>query len=155
MKSTDIMAIYGAIIATAALGWQIISWCKERPRLRIDIKTDMVLSADGISYAKEKNSGVEKKVLFIHITNLGNLPTTLLYIRIKTKNAGWVNISYTNPDFPLPMCLEPGKIWRTQKKYTELTQEVLDSAKDHPLFVEVSHSFSDKPAQKTFEISTI
>ena len=55
MTTTDIFASYGAIIATLALGWQIIIWLKTYPKLIINIRPNMEIACDNISYKPSKN----------------------------------------------------------------------------------------------------
>lgn len=113
---TDILAVWGAFIATMVLIWDIVKWKTSGPRLIFDAKPNWHL------YNDLKIPSDENLVMF-SVTNIGDRQTTInnigfyhyknrLYKFIKKSDE---NAIVVNPggafNMSFPYILEPGKEW--------------------------------------------
>ena len=129
MKLIEIVAWYGAFIATLVLLWDIYKWKRSGPIINVSISPDMEL----ISNVPDRLKG--KILIFVQVVNSGNMDTTLTHLVIfhyssffkkiiKKKNMQAIVVSalYT----PLPYVLESGKIWQggilQDKKLEEMSR---------------------------------
>jgi hypothetical protein len=69
----DPIAIYAAIIASVALGWQIFTWLRNGPRLRIRAFPNEVLL--GRAHAPD-----DRLHIVLNVVNVGNAETTLTHM---------------------------------------------------------------------------
>jgi len=90
---TEIVAWYGATVATVVLVWDIWKWSRRQARLRVQI-TDRVFYPDdpGPVLKTEKTANGEIKTYagyyHVEVTNIGELPTTILSASATTRAAG-------------------------------------------------------------------
>lgn len=110
---TDILALWGAILSTIVLVWDIAKWHLSGPKLRLNVNTGM----------KSVNIPEYEGKTLIHatITNYGDRPTTLTHLVFKHYPKGqkrfrrqadknlWVG--NPSPAVPLPYELKPGQMW--------------------------------------------
>jgi len=128
--STEVVAWYGAIVATAVFVWNIWTWTRRQARLRVQIR-GRVFYPDGTVLETEKTANGETKVYatyyHVEVTNIGELPTTILGASATTRAAGvldrlqaWrysvVGEFGTHAFFPHnqktpPHTLGPGEVW--------------------------------------------
>ena len=128
--STEGVAWYGAIVATVVFVWDIWKWSRRQARLRIKI-TPLVCYPDGeiTSVQKTAHGEVREFATYYHIevTNIGELPTTVLGATATTASAGILGrvrawrrrqrgiFGYTgliaHAGKTLPHVLGPGEVW--------------------------------------------
>ena len=144
--ATDIVAWWGAIIATTVLVWDIYKWRTSGARIRLLVQSGMKLFGDP---DMEDDTFITFKV-----TNIGDRPTTItavgfrhyetLFSRLRKKvNKACI---ITNPEFNhqrLPYVLEVGEEWMGGTKQTD---EFVDMAINGYLIVEVCDSVHEKPS---------
>jgi len=107
------IALYGALISTIVLLWDIYKWKNSGPKIIGKIKTNMI----GIDDLKYKN----ENLILVTISNIGDKPTTVTSLTLSfynsaiskilkiSKNHYWVETpSYSNPT---PYLLRSGSEW--------------------------------------------
>jgi hypothetical protein len=148
MTITTILAIYGSVVATATLLWNVFEWYEDKPRLIADIKTDMFMdeSKNFATLDQENQYSNNEKSVGIEIKNIGKTPTTLKFIAIQP----YVNNKRESIAFPLifanlPAVLRPGELW---SGFVPNQEKLYNHSKNSDLFIEIHHSFSKKPLTK-------
>ena len=151
---TDILAVWGAFIASFVLLWDIYKWKTSGPRIHIDVKTNMCLYGDP---AVPKN---EEHVMCT-VINRGDRPTTINILGVysyknklkkllrKTEAKGIIVNPGSFSGKPLPYVLEPGKEWTGLGKQKNLV-EIGGKNEIYEIVVYMSHK--NKPTQKAFRI---
>lgn len=91
---TITIAIYGAILSTIAIGWNIYNNLQDRPKIKISTK---------FGFMAGDNS--EKTFLFIKAINRGRRPITLSSVGIRCEKNDLLNLK----TFSLPSELNEGK----------------------------------------------
>ncbi len=153
MSITSILSDYN-FFSGFALAWGIFEWYSYKPKLRIDIKTDMVKDKSGkILVIDHKNEhDHDKKGISIQVVNVGKVPTTIRYITIQQYKRGifrkerqpieYLLNKFTSESSSMPTVLKPGEIWlglyNDQAYFFKLSKEFT-------LETQVHHSFSKKP----------
>jgi hypothetical protein len=121
MGSTDVVAWWGAVIATLVLLWDVVKWLNSGANL----KSRMVLNThydDGKVKEREKTEHGEtityETYCHVEVVNTGSLPTTVMGIRAThSKNKSGMQMSVTQQVFTehfgkkLPHVLGPGEVW--------------------------------------------
>ncbi|MBW7469462.1 hypothetical protein [Marinobacter sp. F4218] len=169
MGSTDVVAWWGAVIATLVLLWDVVKWLNSGASL----KSRIVLNThydDGEVIKREKTEHGEtityESYCHIEVVNTGSLPTTVMGIRAThSKNKSGMQMSVTQQVFTehfgknLPHVLGPGEVWSCRlpmDRYSNLfehgTPEVRlsVSTKSKPLVIRASKS-ANKALQPTAE----
>lgn len=156
MQTQEFISIYGAIVATVVFLWRVLEWFGEKPRLRIEVKTDMFQDTSGNFLVRDQQRAYthDKKGIAIEIVNIGKMPTTIKFISIQPYRRLWcfkerhikAYLFKPHPNEPqLPKILNPGEIWSG----FNLDQAEFFALKNKfTLFVEVDHSFSQKPSKE-------
>ena len=146
LTSTDIVAWWGAILATTVLVWDIYKWKTSGSKLRLLVQTGMKLMGDPET---EDDTFVTFKV-----TNIGDRPTTITVVGFKYYKS-WLDkyrnktdkaFVIPNPQFNhqvLPYILEVGQEWMGGTKQTD---DVIDMAKNGYLILELCDSVHKKPS---------
>ncbi len=106
---TDILAAWGALIATSILIWDVIKWRRQRPVISI--------LTTGIGY--ERNSVVEQFFALIDLSNIGSIPTTITNLTIESyldeesfsQKKYQDKTSFTKED-GIPYTLKVGDCWQ-------------------------------------------
>ncbi|NQZ83345.1 MAG: hypothetical protein HRT52_20265 [Colwellia sp.] len=88
MGNTEIVAWWGAILASLVLGWDIIKWFQSGPKLKKRISLNIRYD-DSKVIKKEKHENGEsvfyEEYCHIELVNVGTLPTTIMGITAKHK----------------------------------------------------------------------
>jgi hypothetical protein len=110
---TDILALWGAILSTTVLVWDIAKWRMAGPKLQLTVNFDM------------KSVGIpqyEGKILITaYVVNNGDRSTTITHMAFAHYKSLWdflrnktdKNLLVMNPntDLRLPYELKPGRMW--------------------------------------------
>ncbi|SRR6266581_9065706 len=86
--STENVAWYGAIVATAVFAFDIWKWARRRARLRVRITKNVFYDDGGFSKVEQTPHGEVKTGIpyyHIEIANIGELPTTILGVSATTR----------------------------------------------------------------------
>lgn len=110
MQASNIVAWWGAIIATTVLIWDVLKWLKTGAKIKARIKLLALYSPE-----IERESKIEN-VCYIELINTGTTATTLLNIELTNKNKkGQLKVSLTKPAFnvlhgkSIPCTINPGE----------------------------------------------
>jgi len=91
MPSTELVAWYGAVVATVVFLFDVWKWARHRAALRVTIRPN-VCYHDGEVEKVEKTdhgeTGTLKIYFHIEVTNVGELPTTLMGVSSTTRFRG-------------------------------------------------------------------
>jgi len=121
---TDILAVWGAFIATLVLLWDIYKWIISGAKVVFRVTPNRLILGDNNDFSEDK------KYIHMEAINNGERPTTL------TKTAAcyyknWLNRIQRKPEAQfyikaggdkLPYLLEPGKIWNGFADQAKLEQ---------------------------------
>ena len=152
MSITSILRDYD-FFAGFALAWGIFEWYSYKPKLRIDLKTDMVVDNRGFAILDQKNEHTQQeKGISIEVVNIGKVPTTLKFLAVQPYKRGIFRKKrhplssllkkFTAESAPMPIVLKPGEIW--SGFYADQTH-FFNLSEKFTLETEVHHSFSKKP----------
>lgn len=144
---TDILALWGAILSTVVLVWDIAKWRMAGPKLRLTVSTGMK------AFNMPEYEG--KMLVLASVVNYGDRPTTLTHMILlryittwrrvrgkKTAGAIWI----PNPgQQPLPYELKPGTTWTGIAVQTEEVSAMLDN---EGLVCTIYHSHRTRPIKK-------
>ena len=119
--STEIVAWWGAIVATLVLAWDVIKWLRTGPKIRGSVTLD-VTYGDGelLSTESTPHGRVSKYQDYcnIEVVNTGSQPTTILDISATHKKHkdgfkfGATGIAFKEHfGKTLPHVLGPGEVW--------------------------------------------
>jgi hypothetical protein len=148
---TEIVAWWGAVIASLVLVWDVYKWARQGPKLRINVRPNM--QTYGISEYEEGTYVV------VDAVNVGSLPTTISIIGLTYyKNTFYRLIRKAEAHFvspspvltqPLPFLLEPGRQWTGGLIQNE---ELEKMAKEGVLLCLVYDAWHKKPYKKRINI---
>ncbi|MFN6414690.1 MAG: hypothetical protein ACK4V2_02830 [Pseudomonadota bacterium] len=154
----DLIGMYAACVATIVFIWDVAKWFYQKPRLRIEIKTDMALDPSGKYLILDQKNAYshDKKGIAIEIVNMGKMPTTLKFVAIQPyikdyffkrskRHTNPYILSFSSQSSELPKVLNPGEIWSS---FTLNQAEIFKLKNQHALILEIHHSFSKNPAIK-------
>lgn len=141
---TDLVAWWGAVIATLILVWDIIKWKKTGTKLRLSVSSGMKVANDP--------ELEEDDFIMIIVTNVGDRPTTITQVALKFYNNRWRNLinrptqQFIIPTFalkekPLPHVLGVGLEWMELFKQD---LEIEEMARTGILVCSVSDAVSTK-----------
>lgn len=153
LTGTDIVAWWGAVIATIVLSWDIYKWKTSGPRLKFKVTPNMLVVGDP---AREG-----KTFISANATNIGDRPTTITNLVIQHYN-NYFNMFRHKPSTsmivvapntarPLPFVLQPGQVWQG---LAIQDQELEKLAKDGYLVCGLCHSHSDKEINRRIDLKT-
>ena len=143
LKGIDIVAWWGAIVATVVLVWDIYKWKNSGPKIRFTVRPGMMIVGDP----------TRKGQLFIstEATNIGDRPTTITnlviqhYISyfdmIRHRPKASMLVAEPSTAQPLPFILQPGVVWQG---LAPQTLEIEQLANDGYLVCGLCHSHSEK-----------
>lgn len=121
MESTQIVAWWGAVVATLVLLWDVLKWVRSGPRLKTRVALN-IHYGDGKVISKEKidNGDIVTYEQYCHIelVNVGDMPTTVMGISCTHKEKrGFGQAGLTQQAFTehygkkLPHVINPGEVW--------------------------------------------
>jgi hypothetical protein len=141
------VAVYAAIVATAALALEVRRWVETHPKLVISVMPrGTIVNAQGPS---------EEKYLFVTVLNRGNSPTTITHFELfEFKN--WMHrwrfcpnehIFISDLRFPgtranIPFLIPPGGTWQGAAPHEPSLSELMQSRR---LYVGIRASHSNRP----------
>ena len=119
MQPLEIVAWWGAIVATTVLVWDIIKWLRSGPKIRASAVMPTTYNdskAEGIETKNGTTETTYTEFCHIEVINSGVLPTTILEFTIThKKNKASFNVSNSNYTptlgYKLPQVLHPGGVW--------------------------------------------
>ncbi len=145
---TGFLAIWGAVLSTIAIAWDVYKWRKSGPNLCMRVMADMK------SYNLPQYEG--KTLVVAVVTNRGDRPTTITHLglafydtwwkailRKKASASGWVAIP--NPAQPVPFELKPGAEWTG---IVEQNTELEDQVRNGWAYVTIYHSHAKRPIRQ-------
>jgi hypothetical protein len=146
MNSTTFVAWWGAILSSAAIGWDIYKYRTAGPKLRLDVSTGM--EANMPAYKG-------KTLVMGNVTNYGDRPTTLTHFAFQGYDRKWrfwkarradqsALVQTPNMVQSLPFELKPGAVWTgialQEKLETWGTKGII--------YLYIHHSHKKKPLRK-------
>jgi hypothetical protein len=150
MSTTDIVAWWGAVLATIVFLWDIYKYKAAGPRLRFTVQTGMAIFND------PRYEG--QTLVFANVINYGDRPTTirnlcyfyfekrrLLRELLRRKPDGKFIVLNQNHDQQLPYELKPGTEWRG---FGIQDAGVEKMAQTGVLEMVVYHTHSNKPVRQ-------
>lgn len=143
----DIVAWWGAIVATIVLVWDIYKWWTSGPRIKFVARPNSLVVGDPTRRGH--------KFISANATNIGDRPTTITnlvlqhyktYIQmLRHKPSTSMVVLDPNPSQPLPYVLHPGAVWQG---LAEQAFELEELTKTGYLVCGLCHSHSDKEIDK-------
>ena len=142
---TGFLAIWGAVLSTVAIVWDVYKWRTTGPNLQMRLMTDME------PYNVPEYEGMTLVVAVV--TNRGDRPTTITHLGLAHYNAWWKAMlrkkATTSAFIPTPSTtqrvpfeLKPGVEWSGM---IEQNKELEAMAREGWLYVTVYHSHERKP----------
>ena len=151
LDTTDVVAWWGAVVATSVLVWDIYKWKTSGARLRMRVSTGMVMTGNSFW----NTDSPDKRHIVVNLSNYGDRSTTLThlcfhsypnwYARLRNRPQNSFVAANPNPSQPLPHELKNGNIWMG---ITDQTPDFVGYAKDGFLEAEVTHSHSTKTIKR-------
>ena len=144
MNATTLAAWVGATTGIGGLLWDFYKWRTRGPRLIVFGRADIVLRLAPPS---------DPHQLSIHISNIGNAPTTITNLGLALYDSWWKRLRHRcNEAFvtipstarPMPHKLDVGAEWIGMVMQDERVNQMLRTGN---LWVEVYHSFSNRPVR--------
>jgi hypothetical protein len=144
MTASDWAAWVGAVAGVLALGWEIVKWAREGPRLVLHTSTTMRLIPDQD----------DRPILAVWVNNTGTAMTTLTTFAVMILDAPpWRNwrrlkvgknwVAIENPmGRTLPVELAPGQQWIGGVRQDA---EIAEAIKTGNLHVGIYHTFAKRP----------
>jgi len=152
ITDVDIVKWWGAIIATIALGWNIISYKLNAPKIVIRLTYPICfLNGRVLSTAiEDANTATElASYSLIEVINRGKAPTTISKIEAAVTSKDKLNINVSSQSFQfhgevnLPITLGVGEMVSCR-----LESDIVKSLEQHgTAFIKVYSSQSDKPTK--------
>jgi len=143
LTGTDVVAWWGAVVATVVLLWDIYKWRTAGPRIRFVVNSGMIIMGDP--------SRARQTFISAQATNVGDRPTTITNLVIQhyktyfamLRHKPSISMLVTEPSIeqPLPYVLQPGCVWQGLSPQTE---EIEVLAKTGYLVCGLCHSHSDR-----------
>jgi hypothetical protein len=142
-KSINIVAWWGAVVATGVLLWDIYKWKTAGPRIKFVVTPGMIIVGDP---AREGQYFISAEA-----TNIGDRPTTITNLVIQHYKSYFAVLRHKpetsmivkepSASQQLPYILQPGSVWRG---LCPQTSEIERLAETGYLFCGLCHSHSDK-----------
>ena len=151
LTTRDIVAWWGAVLATVVLIWDIYKWKTSGPRLKFKVTPNMIVVGDPTREGKTFISA--------SATNVGDRPTTITNLVMQHYN-NYFNMLRHKPSTlmivvspstvqPLPFILQPGQVWQG---LAIQDQELENFAKGGYLVCGLCHSHSDKEIDRRIDL---
>lgn len=145
---TGFLAIWGAVLSTLAIAWDVYKWRTSGPQISMRLSTNM----QSISVPEYEG----KTLISATVTNRGDRPTTITHFAIAYYDSWWKSFIkkrrtkaaiVATPSLAqrLPFELKAGAEWIG---LGEQNQDISRWAKEGWLYVEIYHSHADKPVRK-------
>src|SRR3989338_5291678 len=83
VPTTDLIAIYGALVATIVLAWDVLKWASSGARLRATAVCHVYYEDSRVISVSQTEHGEARELAeycHIELTNIGDQPATLLSI---------------------------------------------------------------------------
>jgi hypothetical protein len=149
---TGILAIWGAVLSTIAIFWDIYKWRTSGPSLHMRVSTGMV------AYNMPVYEG--RTLIMVSVTNRGDRPTTITHLNMAYYDTWWKailcmkpsqNYWVANPNTfqQVPFELKPGIEW---KGMIEQNSEIEIWAQEGYLYATLNHSHNKKPMRQRIVI---
>jgi len=106
-KTTDILAWWGAIVATLVLVWDIIKWRKDRVNLSVKIYGIGFSDVEGIRCEISNRGGKATTIIEVMLVTYQDNP----FFRLIRMSKSIRNLSVSAPEMNLPYPLAPGTVW--------------------------------------------
>lgn len=145
--NTNVVAWWGAIVATVILLWDIYKWVASGPKLRINVRSNRQL----IGFPGRE----DESLVTVEAVNIGDRPTTLTAVglihysgwfnHLRRKPAAGFDVPNSTITQPLPFVLEPGKMWTGGIPQNE---DLRRMASEGHLLCQLCDSWHTKPFQK-------
>lgn len=157
-SSTQVVAWWGAIIATVVLVWDVIKWLRNAAIIRFVARPNVWYpDSEVIPLLNSPNgaSGTVKEYIHIELTNTGTLPTTIMHIgarrRWKQGEVGQDGSAFKEHyGSVLPYILKPGEVWSCRADQDKLFR----LPGDRPLEIVVRASHRVRPIIKRVNFPT-
>ncbi len=143
LKGIEIVAWWGAVVATVVLLWDIYKWKTSGPKIKFVVTSGMLVVGDP---AREGQSFISAEA-----TNIGDRPTTITnlvfqyyksyFAMLRHKPQTSMIVKGPSESQPLPYILQPGSVWRGLCIQTD---EIVSFSKTGYLVCGLCHSHSDK-----------
>jgi hypothetical protein len=152
MNTTDIVAWWGAIVASLVLLWDVYKWMAEGPRLTMRLSPNMRVLGDP--------SREGKIWVSVTVTNVGNRPTTIKVVGMEyyanwfswLRNRAEKAAVFPNPSdsFPLPRVLKPGEEWLglIPQERTDMEISLEEMSRTGRLMIWLSQSHKQRAIRK-------
>ena len=146
--NTDLVAWWGAVVATFILLWDVYKWKTSGPKIRFcakpGMKTINMPTHDGKTWinATAENIGTRATT----ITNLGiRYYKNWLTRALRKPDSSWVvGMPEPNPNYSIPHVLQPGGVWQGLAEQTEEHEKL---SREGHLVCELYYSQSRKPKE--------
>jgi hypothetical protein len=153
VSTTEIVAWWGAILATIVFVWDIIKWRLAGPKLRLTIRSSMK------TVNMPEYEG--KTLLIAEVVNYGDRPTTITHVvffyyrnmwnRLR-KHADQKSVALLpNPRQTIPFELRPGNSWSgfaIQDQSVENNKTLEERAREGYLVCGIYHTHSTRPLKR-------
>jgi hypothetical protein len=153
VSTTEIVAWWGAILATVVFVWDIIKWRLAGPKLRLTIRSSMKT----INVPEYEG----KTLLIAEVVNYGDRPTTITLLTFFYYRNRWnwlrnqadqkTAVMVPNTRQSIPFELRPGNSWSgfaIQDKAMENAETLEKMAREGYLFCAIYHSHSTRPLRQ-------
>ena len=159
ITDVDIVKWWGAIIATIALGWNIISYKLNAPKIVIRLTYPICFLDSRVLSTKTENGNSSTELVsycLVEIINRGKYPTTIYKIEasVTSKDKSNIHISAQNFMFhnevKLPISLGVGEMISCRVE----SDNIKLLAKHGAVFIKVYSSQSDKPTKIKIKTTT-
>ena len=143
LSGTDIVAWWGAIVATSVLIWDIYKWRTSGPRIKFIVQPNSLVVGDPARKGK--------RFISVKATNVGDRPTTITNLvlqhyknyfnMLRRKPSTSMIVIDPNTSQPIPYILQPGGLWQG---LAIQDLELEDLSRNGYLVCGLCHSHSDK-----------
>lgn len=142
---TGFLAVWGAVLSTIAIGWDVYKWRTTGPRLRMRLAVGME------SYNIPEYEG--KTLVVVNVTNRGDRPSTITHLGLAQYDAGWKAFLRKKASFSawvaipstaqrVPFELKPGVEWTGM---IDQNSELETLARNGWLYATIYHSHEERP----------
>jgi len=151
LTGIEIVAWWGAIVATIVLLWDIYKWKTAGPRIRFIVRSGIIIVGD---LDREGQTFISTEA-----TNIGDRPTTITNLvvqhyetyltMLRHKPSRSMIVNNPSASQPLPYVLNPGCVWHGLSLQTS---EIEALARNGYLVCGLCHSHSDKEIDRRIVI---
>lgn len=150
MEEFDAVKWWGAIIGTAAFGWNVYNTMTNSPNIKVRLRSNIAYQ-DGRVVSEGKNEFGEFKELatycHIELINVGKQSATLTNIEVTNKKKAGVAMTIGRECFQshseekFPLFIQPGRLWSCRLEMEELKRIAELGTPE----IRVTVSYKDKP----------